>query len=289
MIAGVLLDLIAIDLGHPRKGVHAGGGKPDEERLALRMCLVHELDTFINKVSIHGFHPLSRQRTGVDNPLLAYHSESGIDGLIHRIGGPGVQHTPGTMTFLELRVGRVVFVLRFLFGVQVVQIAVELIESVERWQMFVPVTQVVLAELAGGIALRLQHFGERGILGLHAHRPPDHAYRGQACPDGIHARHERRTTGGAGWMRVMIAEHSPFLGNAIDVGCAVAHDTTTVNAQVGEADIVTPDDDDIGLLLLSLRGWRNSSGGFRGNCRPGGQQADSQQDQSRTEPLHSKE
>jgi hypothetical protein len=46
----------------------------------------------------------------------------------------------------------IVAVLGLLLGVQVVEVAVELVEAVDRRQQLVAVAQVVLAELAGGVA-----------------------------------------------------------------------------------------------------------------------------------------
>ena len=53
-------------------------------------------------------------------------------------------------------------------GVEVVQVAEELVEAVQRRQVLVQVAQVVLAELPGGVALRLERGGERAGLGRQA-------------------------------------------------------------------------------------------------------------------------
>ena len=55
-------------------------------------------------------------------------------------------------------------VLRLLLGVQVVEVAEELVEAVRRRQVLVAVAEVVLAELAGGVAERLQQLGDRRIV-----------------------------------------------------------------------------------------------------------------------------
>ena len=46
----------------------------------------------------------------------------------------------------------------------------ELIEAVHRWQRFVPVADMVLAELSGGIAEILEQTANRRIELAHAHR-----------------------------------------------------------------------------------------------------------------------
>lgn len=58
---------------------------------------------------------------------------------------------------------RIILVFRFLFGVEVIEIAEELVEAVDRWQVFVEVAFVVLAELSGGVALPLENGGHRYV------------------------------------------------------------------------------------------------------------------------------
>ena len=50
---------------------------------------------------------------------------------------------------------------RVFHRVQVIQIAEEFIEAVDGGQEFILVAQVVLAELAGGVALRFERGGDR--------------------------------------------------------------------------------------------------------------------------------
>jgi hypothetical protein len=59
---------------------------------------------------------------------------------------------------------RVVRVLRLFLRVEVVEIAEELVEAVYGGQKFVAVAKVVLAELTGGVAHRLEQVGERRVL-----------------------------------------------------------------------------------------------------------------------------
>jgi len=59
-------------------------------------------------------------------------------------------------------------VLRLLFGVEVIQVAEELVEAVQGGQVFVAVAEVVLAELAGGVALRLERRRDRRVGRLQA-------------------------------------------------------------------------------------------------------------------------
>ena len=54
--------------------------------------------------------------------------------------------------FSETRIRRIVFILRLVFGVEVIQIAKEFIETVVGRQMFIEIAEMILAELAGDIA-----------------------------------------------------------------------------------------------------------------------------------------
>ena len=70
------------------------------------------------------------------------------------VGGDAVEDAARAELLLERRVLRVVLVLRLLLGVEVVEVAEELVEAVHGGQELVAVAEVVLAELAGGVALR---------------------------------------------------------------------------------------------------------------------------------------
>ena len=71
---------------------------------------------------------------------------------------------------LELRVAGIGPLLGLLLGVEVVEVAEELVEAVDRRQVLVPVAQVVLAELAGGVAERLEQLGDGRVFLLQADR-----------------------------------------------------------------------------------------------------------------------
>src|SRR5271155_2466231 len=72
--------------------------------------------------------------------------------------------TPRTEPSLEGWVLGIVAKLGFFFGIEVVEVAEELIEPVDGGKVFVAVSQMVLAELAGGVAERLQELGDGRIL-----------------------------------------------------------------------------------------------------------------------------
>src|SRR5262245_8022945 len=63
---------------------------------------------------------------------------------------------------------------------------------------------------------------------------------------------EGRPAGGAALLRVGVGEQRAFLREAIDVGRAVTHDAVVVGADVVDADVVAPDDEDVRLACFCL-------------------------------------
>ena len=137
--------------------------------------------------------------------------------------GLAVQHAARAELGAERRVLRVVRQFRLFLGVQVVEIAVELVEAVDGGQELVAVAKVVLAELAGGVALRLEQFGNRRVFLLQPQRSARQADLGQAGAQAGLAGDERRPAGRAALLGVVVREHHAFLGDAVDVGRLEAH------------------------------------------------------------------
>src|SRR5215472_14936050 len=112
---------------------------------------------------------------------------------------------------------------------------------------------MVLAELPGYVADRLEQIGKCGVLlrqPLFGPRQPDFE---QAGAHWALAGNERRPASGAGLLTIIVGEDRPFIGDAVDVGRAVAHLAAVVGTNVPVADIIAHDDEDIGLLLLCGR------------------------------------
>ena len=70
---------------------------------------------------------------------------------------------------------RLVGPLRLLLGVEVVEVAEELVEAVLGRQILVAVAEVVLAELTGRVAERLERLGDGDVAVLQADRGAGHA------------------------------------------------------------------------------------------------------------------
>src|SRR6266542_829004 len=124
--------------------VHPASVEPAKERLAVFFGFLNEVYRAREELLVDSLHALLGERTSILNFLSAVGVRKGMN------------HTPGTELLPERGVLRIVHVLRLLLCVQVVEVAEELVEAVVRGQVLIQVAEMVLAELAGGIAKRLQ-------------------------------------------------------------------------------------------------------------------------------------
>jgi hypothetical protein len=171
----------------------------------------------------------------------------------------------------------------------VIEIAEELVEAVHRRQVLVAVAEVVLAELAGGVAEGFQHVGDGGILRPQSQLRARHPDLGQAGADRRLAGNEGGPPGGAALLAVPVGEDSPFPADAVDIGRAVAHDSHVVGADIEPADVVSHDEQDVGpasggpgrCRLLRLRGLEC---GRRPSCRRSGENRAAEQKAASAQP-----
>src|SRR5215831_17527592 len=126
-----------------RAEVHVRGVEPHEERCARRVLAFDEVARRGQELLIDGLHALFSQRSGV------------LDALCAVWVGPAVQYTTRAIVLPEIRkvlLRRIIAQFRLLLGVQVIEVAKELVEAVLRRQVLVAVAEVILTELASGIA-----------------------------------------------------------------------------------------------------------------------------------------
>ena len=206
-----------------RAQVHAGRVEPAEERLARRLLPLHEVDGGGRGLVVDRLHALLGQRAGVLDGLLADLAEARIDGRVVHVGRLALQHAARAELGAVGRVLRIVRQFRLFLGVEVVEVAEELVEAVHGRQRLVAVADVVLAELAGGVAEVLEQAADRGIELAHAHRRAGEADLGQAGADAVLAGEERRAAGGAGLLAVVVQEPDALPADAVDVRRLVAH------------------------------------------------------------------
>ena len=174
----------------------------------------------IDERVVAGFHSLLRQGTRIGHFLLADATPAWFLGWIVRVGRPGVNDAAGSEILAEIRevlLRRVVGHFRLFLGVEVIEIAEELVEPVHGGQELVAVAQVVLAELAGRVA---GGFSSSAIVGSSVCKPdgarePDLGQAGteRHCPVMNDARPAVQLCS-----TVRVREHHSFPGNPVDVG-----------------------------------------------------------------------
>ena len=201
---------------------------------------------------VNGFHALLGQRAGVLDGLLADLAEARVVRRVVHVRGLAVQHAARSEHRLELRVLRIIRILRLLFRIQVIEVAEPFIEPVDRGQHVVAVAEVVLAELARHVAQRLEQVGESRISRRNAFLRAGQTDLGEAGANGRLAGDEGRATGGAALLTIEVREQRAFLGEAVDVRCLVAHHAHVVGAEVELADVVSPENEDVGFLVCRL-------------------------------------
>ena len=193
---------------HVGAEVHPRAVVPDEERLAGLALALDEIDRRGRGLIVDRLHPLAGQRAGVLDGLLADLAPARVHGRVVLVRGLAPEHAAGTEHLTELRVLRVIEQLRLLLGVEMVEVAEELIEAVDGRQVLVAVAEVVLAELAGGVAERLEHFGDGRVFLVQADRGGRHPDLAQAGAKDVLAGDERRPPGRAALLRVVVGEES---------------------------------------------------------------------------------
>ena len=222
-----------------------------EEWLVRLVCSIHEVQGCRRRFVVNGFHPFAVQRAGV------------LDVSV----GARFDDASRAEFLLEFWGLRIINIFRFFLRVQVVQVAQELVEAVVGRKHFVAVAQVILAELAGHVAVVLQQTRDGRILHLHAlwsSRQADlrQADLRQARTDRRLSGNEGRATGGAALLAMPIGKYRAFPCNPVDTGRLVAHRALVVGTRIPVADVVAPDDDDVGLV----RGISRDSGPSAEQC-----------------------
>ena len=128
-----------------------------------------------------------------------------------------------------------------------VEVAEELVEAVGGRQELVAVAEVVLAELPGHVALRLQELSDGRVFLLQSLRRAGQTDLRHAGPEGNLAGDERRTPGRTTLLAVVVAEDRPLGGDAIDVRRGVADHAAAIGTHIKDANVVAEDHQDVRL------------------------------------------
>ena len=200
-------------------------------------------------------------------PSEDLHASTGRGGVrqvvVRGSTAPGTSVRPGTGEFLHggampCTVGTLVDVgeAYALHRVEVVQVTPELLETVRSRQRLDIVAEVILAELAGVVALVEQKLRDRRRAGPQPGRAAGQLRRNHARAQRMHAGEEGVAAGGAALFGVVSHEERAIVADTVDVWRFADHQPTMIDARLHDADVVAHDEQDVGLAGRRLRRCR---------------------------------
>ena len=186
--------------------VHAGRIEPHEERLRVADCASMNSVRGLEKLLVDRLHALLGEWPGVLAFLLAPGAETGSSPGVSVAVGDALEDATRAELRLEIRTLRIVRIFRLLLGIQMIEVAEEHVEAVHGGQEFVAITEMILAELPGRVALRLQQFSDGRIFFRQAFLRRRQADLQQPRRAGTLSGDERRAPGGAGLLPIIVCE-----------------------------------------------------------------------------------
>src|SRR5262249_12076643 len=132
---------------------------------------------------------------------------------------------------------------------EVIQVAKELIETVNRRQEFVAIAQMVFSKLSSGISQRLHHVADGRILGAQTDVGARQANLSKPGADRRLSGDECSTSCGAALLSIPVSEKCAFFRYAIDVRSPISHHAQVVSADVVPTNVVAHYEKDVGFLL----------------------------------------
>jgi hypothetical protein len=129
----------------------------------------------------------------------------GSRGIVGR-GRPALENAPRPELRQERGILWIIYILRLLLRIQVIQVAKEFIEAVHRWQKLVAIAEMVFAILKSHIAERLKQVGERWVLFLQAYRRAWETDLRQPGANRALPGDKRRASGRAALLPVVVGE-----------------------------------------------------------------------------------
>ena len=215
--------------------------------------------TVFDRSNVSG--PSSLQVWFFDEPSEDLHHRTGRGGVrqvvVFGSTAPDTSGTPGIGVFLHgganalaVRVLVDVGEAHLLHGVEVIEVAPELLEAVRGRQCVGVIAQVVLAELAGVVAKINQELGERRGAGPQIRRAAGKLWRDHARAQRIHAGEEGVAPRGAALLGEVSHELGALLGKAVNVGGFTEPQTVVVDFHLHPADVIAHDEQDVGSALL---------------------------------------
>ena len=140
--------------------VHARCIVPYEERLLRLYGPLNEVYRALKELTIGRFHAFAGEGSCILNLAI----------------GVTANNSTWSEFLVELAILRVMVGFRLFLGIEVIEIAEELVEAMCCRQILVKITKVVLAKLGAGVTQRLEQFGKRWVLVLQALIRARHPY-----------------------------------------------------------------------------------------------------------------
>ena len=219
--------------------MHTRGVVPEHEGLPALARTIHEVHRTRHQIVLNRRHAFAVERTAVPDGLLADAAEPGVHGGVIFVGRFTFKYPAWSEQRLELLTAlRIVVLLGLFLGIEVIEVSVEIVETVNGRQILVTVAEVVLARLTGHVSQRLEQISDGGVFGLEALHRARHANR---CKAGTHRDlpgDECRASGCATRLAVVVRMQSAFCSDAVDIGRRATHDPTIVSTDVKPADVV---------------------------------------------------
>src|SRR5262249_11331435 len=125
-----------------RPHMHPGGIEVAEPGRALPVLAVDEIECGVEELLVNRFHAFGVERTRVLDRLRADPAELRINRRVVPVAGLALEDSAGAELRPEPWVLWVIGILRLLLGVEVIEIAEELIEAVNGGQMLVAVAEM---------------------------------------------------------------------------------------------------------------------------------------------------
>src|SRR5262249_33895575 len=147
---------------------------------------------------------------------LADATELRIDGGIVFVAGLALEDAARTEFLPELGILRVIGILRLLFGVQVIEVAEELVEPVHGGEVLIAIAEMVLAELACRIPKVLEELSDRWVFRTEADGRAWESDLRQPSTNRRLPGDECRAAGRAALLAVEVREHRALFGDSID-------------------------------------------------------------------------
>lgn len=116
------------------------------------------------EILVDRLHPLARERAGILTNLLAHRSEALVLGGVVYVASLAIQHAARPEHHKEFWILWIVRLFGFFFGVQVIEISIEFIETVHSGKVLVAVTEVVFPNLCAQVAVWFEQFDDSRIL-----------------------------------------------------------------------------------------------------------------------------